>query len=145
MLTADFDMEVIKPNRLDQLGIALSATCAVHCVITPALTLLLPLIGSAFASVWVHRAFAVVLVPLGVFAFIRGYLKSGRSRAMLCGSAGMTALLWSLIIHDHLCCPTDLPLNHIVLNTGASIVIVLGHWLNLIDVRQTCGTGYEHH
>jgi hypothetical protein len=137
-------MEVTQSQRLDRLGIALSAACALHCVVTPALLFLLPMVGSTFANVWVHRGFALVLVPVGVFAFWRGLLKSGRFRATCVGAAGMSILLWSQVFTDQQCCPTGPTVAHTATNIFASLLIVVGHRLNLIDARLSCLQCHEH-
>lgn len=128
-------MDIQKPGRLDQLGIALSGACAVHCVLTPIVLFLMPLVGAALASPWVHRIFALVLIPPGMFAFLRGYVRSGKLRAMLVGGGGMTVLVWSLMLSDQDCCANGVSWTHTLINIAASLVIVAGHALNVIDAR----------
>jgi hypothetical protein len=129
------EMEIQKPGRLDQIGIALSGACAVHCVLTPLLLILMPLVGAALASPWVHRVFAFVLIPPGMFAFLRGYARSGKLRAMLVGGGGMTVLVWSLMLSDQNCCANGVSWTHTLINVAASLVIIVGHGLNVIDSR----------
>lgn len=58
-------------SRLDGLGIAVSATCAAHCVLTPLLLVLLPLVG-VIELVIPHefeqyaRAAAIIIAVLGI-------------------------------------------------------------------------------
>jgi|GEM_PF-4332146 len=81
-----------KTSRLgDRLGLGLSALCAVHCMVTPALLILSPALGQVWTNPWVHTGLALVVAPLALFMTIRGYRK--HRRAWVPGLASVGVLL----------------------------------------------------
>ncbi|MEM9252911.1 MAG: MerC domain-containing protein, partial [Planctomycetota bacterium] len=84
-------------GRWDLVGIVASGACAVHCVATPFLLLLLPAFGTAWSNAWVHWALAAVVLPLAFVVIGRGY-RAHRRRSTLVlaglGAAGIVAGLF---------------------------------------------------
>lgn len=60
-------------DRWDKVGIFLSGLCALHCLLTPLLVLLLPVIGGFFEQPGVHLTLALIVVPVGFYAFWTGF------------------------------------------------------------------------
>lgn len=127
---------------LDRLGITLSLACTAHCVLTPFVVVLLPVFGTTFRSSWVHVVFAAVLVPVGLFAFWRGFRRSGRVRAMAIGSVGLSLLMWVLALQDRACCEGETSPALTFTNILGSLIVVIGHRLNLHDC--SCCHGVDH-
>lgn len=72
----------VTPDRLDAIGVALSAACLGHGVAVP-------------ADVWTssgHLAFALALVPVAAWAAARGFRKSAYASAVVafCIGVGLT-------------------------------------------------------
>ena len=89
-----------KPRHgwLDHLAIGMAAVCAIHCLLTPILTIALPIIATSF---FVHQDFHLwmifLVLPTTVFAVFMG-CRSHKDRAVLALSAiGLSVLLFALI------------------------------------------------
>ncbi|HKG05503.1 MAG TPA: MerC domain-containing protein [Pedobacter sp.] len=65
---------ILKPKRLDQLGITASLTCAIHCAALPFLVTSLPLLGLSFlANAWVEITMICISVLLGFYSLLSSY------------------------------------------------------------------------
>ena len=83
---------------LDQLAIGMAAVCAIHCLLTPILIMVLPIIATSF---FVHQDFHLwmifLVLPTTVFAVFMG-CRSHKDRAVVVLSAiGLSVLLFALI------------------------------------------------
>ncbi len=109
-------------GRLDRIGILLSGLCAVHCVSTVALTLLLASVGGALLHPAIHEVGLAIAVAIGVVALGGGYLRHGRRLPTFVGGLGLTIMAGALML------PHGLP------EAAATIVgvalLALGHHLN---------------
>ena len=67
---------LVDEARLDRLGVAASCACAIHCLITPLLVGLLPLLGlSWFADARTEWSFVALSVLLGLLSLLPGYFR----------------------------------------------------------------------
>ncbi len=83
----------------DRAGIWLSSLCALHCVVMPILLAMLPLWSNLdVAHDWLHPVFAVLLIPVTLFA-LWGAQRAQRPRfiALLLG-AGLVLVLGALFL-----------------------------------------------
>ncbi len=87
-------------SRLDKLGIAASAACAVHCLAAPFLLLLLPAAGSIWSHPSVHWILAALVLPLAVLVVYRGYRVHRRRAAMVCALVGVAFVVAGLVVPD---------------------------------------------
>jgi len=81
----------------DTWGVGLSIFCAIHCIATPFLLLLLPAFGTAWAHPASHALVAVFVIPLAVMGFLRA---EGRHRRWIlaCGVTGLFLILWGAVV-----------------------------------------------
>ena len=81
------------PPAADRLGVALSILCAVHCLATPPLLLLLPTFGRLWSHPASHWGMAAVVVPLALFSLPKGLRLHGRRWVLGCGILGVSLIL----------------------------------------------------
>lgn len=117
-------------DRWDKLGMTLSSVCAIHCLATPLLALVMPVMGEVFEQPWVHLLMALFVVPTGVFAFYSGYKHHHKTYLLVIGSIGL------MLVSLGLSTPflgIDL-FGHDVLTISGSIFLIIAHTLN----RRAC-------
>ena len=85
---------------LDRAGAGLSILCTIHCVVFPVLTIFLPFLGHLTENSGFHWAMAVLVVPLGLFAFRRGFRLHKKKWIVLTGIVGMVCLVCGLLLPD---------------------------------------------
>ena len=83
---------------IDNLGITISAACAIHCVLLPAILIIAPY--SFFASHEFHETLIYFILPFAAVAFFLGCKKHGDLKVLLMGSLGIILLGTSLLIHE---------------------------------------------
>ena len=101
-------------RKLDALAISISLLCAIHCMITPLVLVLLPILGTSF---WVHKDFHLwmlgLVLPTSCTAIILGCRKHKDRAVALLGFIGLTlilgvalyeALFHSTLAPEHGCC-----------------------------------------
>lgn len=87
-------------TRLDRLGIAASLACAVHCLTTPFLLLLLPIAGTIWAHPLVHWVLAALVLPLALVVVYRGYRHHRRHSAMVAAVLGTAFIIAGLLLPE---------------------------------------------
>lgn len=92
----------VRQSWFDKLGIGVSLTCAVHCVIT-ALVSLLPTLGFSAATgqamEWLELPLLVGALGIGLFALVRPYLHEHKNvLPVVLFSIGMTAIVASRFV-----------------------------------------------
>ena len=83
---------------IDNLGITISAACAIHCVLLPAILIIAPY--SFLASHEFHETLIYFILPFAAIAFFLGCKKHGDLKVLLMGSLGIISLGTSLLIHE---------------------------------------------
>ena len=72
-------------NWLDRAAIAMALVCGIHCLVTPILLVLLPVIGTTFwANGDFHLWMLVLVVPTTVLAAISGCRKHRDRMVAIC-------------------------------------------------------------
>lgn len=117
-------------DRWDKIGIFLSTLCAIHCLLTPLLVLALPVLGQAFEATWVHWTMALVIVPVGVFAFWSGYKHHKQNKVFGLGLVGLLLVAAGSVLPHEMVEFREYDLVTIV----GSILLVTAHVLN----RRAC-------
>ena len=80
-------------RRRDRLGLVLSFACLLHCLLTPLLLSVLPLLGlSLLASDSFHAVFAVGVLLAAALALVPGYRVHRRASVLLLGVAGVSSV-----------------------------------------------------
>ncbi len=70
-------------RHLDFLGALASTACAVHCLLTPVVIALLPLLGASFwAAPWLENSVVVLAIVLGLTSLLHGYSHHRQFRAL---------------------------------------------------------------
>ncbi len=77
----------------DRVGVFASVLCAIHCVLTPILLLMLPAFGRAWSHPASHWGMALFVVPVAAFTLTRGFRKHRRRWVVGAGMLGMAFVL----------------------------------------------------
>ncbi len=116
-------------NAFDKIGIALSGLCLAHCLLVPALILLLPALSfQFFENEWIHWVLIACAIPVSLYAFIRGL------RCHKCwhpGLIGLTGLLF--LIAGVLLAPNETM--EVALTVAGAVLLATGHVFNQRSVR----------
>lgn len=84
---------------LDGAAIAMSAACILHCLLTPLLVILFPILGStAFADDAFHGLLLVLIIPTSAIALYTGCRQHGDGSVLGLGIAGMLVLLAAAVL-----------------------------------------------
>jgi hypothetical protein len=122
----------------DRLGISLSLLCLAHCLVTPFVILSLPLLGRYYLThPYFHWALAHLVVPVGVFAFLRGYRHHGQILIFVTGLVGLFLVGLMPVILDAL--QVRGPETFFV--SLGSVLLVTAHWKN----QRSCSCAIHHH
>jgi len=80
-------------RQLDTLGALASTACAVHCLLTPVVLAVLPLLGASFwAAPWLENSVVVFAMVLGLTSLLHGYSHHRQFRALGLLLSGMVLL-----------------------------------------------------
>ena len=113
---------------LDQVGISLSTLCAFHCALTPFFALALPVAGTTLQSPWVHLLLAILILPVGIFAFWSGYQHHKKPLVLFLGVPGLLVITGFPLLADHA------QLHASIFEAGfmipASGLLILAHYFN---------------
>jgi len=89
-------------NFLDTFAVSMSLLCAVHCLITPILLIVLPILAT---SVWVHKDFhiwmMILVIPTTVIAMTQGCKKHKDKMVIILSSCGLATLLGVAIYESY--------------------------------------------
>ena len=81
-------------NWLDRAAIAMALVCGIHCLVTPILLVLLPVIGTTFwANGDFHLWMLVLVVPTTVLAAISGCRKHRDRMVAICATVGLLFII----------------------------------------------------
>ncbi|WP_260580517.1 MerC family mercury resistance protein [Sphingopyxis sp. PET50] len=90
-----------RPRLADLTGLALSATCLVHCLALPMLLLLAPALGHWIAlPEWTHAAILLLALPAAAVAMRGGWRRHGHMAPPLTAAAGLVLLALGLAAHE---------------------------------------------
>lgn len=121
-------MQSIETQKLlDRMAIAASALCAVHCLATPLLVVLVPLLTSTLlADESFHRWMLLWVVPTSALALWLGCRRHGNRPVLILGLAGLTLITWSAFWAHELVGE----FGERVATVAGGLTIVAGHWRN---------------
>ncbi len=125
---------------LDKLGLLASGLCVVHCLFTPLLLTLIPIMNNHFLETQFHIYFGLLVSSIALFAFWRGYRLHHKKKILLMGSIGL-AFLFGGVLSSAL-------LNHsshslgIGLTVAGSLVLMSAHILNMRYCKDPCCTAH---
>jgi MerC mercury resistance protein len=119
-------------RHFDQIAIALSTICIVHCLAVPVLVAVLPFAAISLGdNGHFHGLMLWLVVPTSVLGFGFGLRVHGRIGIALAGALGVIVLaaaaLWG---HSAWSEPVE-----ISVSVAGSITLAIAHWTNFREVR----------
>ncbi len=125
----------------DKLSIGISSLCAAHCLVTPLLLAVFPLLqGSFLTQELFHQSLIIIIMPLSILAAVIGCRKH-QNKAVICLiSTGLLSLLLAVFVMHDLLGEMGETLFTLI---GAGL-IAYGHFKNYQLCRVTnCGCNEE--
>ena len=83
---------------IDNLGITISAVCAIHCIFLPVIFIIAPY--SFLSSHEFHEVLIYFIIPSAFVAFVLGCRKHGDKIVAAMGTIGILLLLTALLLHS---------------------------------------------
>lgn len=87
-----------RPEYRDIAGASASFLCVLHCLVTPLLITILPVLVATEAET--HRSFAALILVIGILAFVPGYRKHKKIVIPAAGAAGITAIIAAALLPE---------------------------------------------
>jgi hypothetical protein len=110
---------------LDQLAVALSGLCLVHCLLLPIFVITLPFLAQ-FSDEHFHLEMLVVVIPVSLLALALGYRRHGHWGIVASGLAGLAVLtLGGTVAHSAYGLVADR-----VLTVIGSVILAITHYRN---------------
>jgi len=110
---------------LDNMAVALSGICLVHCLTLPVLIALVPFM-SQFAEGHFHVQMLLVVLPVSIMAFSLGFRRHRVKRVIIWGGVGMLLLvLGATVIHDSFGLVADR-----TVTICAALILAFAHFFN---------------
>jgi len=119
---------MLKSSSLDKFAILLSGVCLVHCLVTPVLLTLLPIISltTFVEDLLFHQLMLWVVIPTSLVALFLGCRKHKRLSIIATGLFGMGMLVAVAVLgHDWFSIGGEK-----VTTTIGGLVLALSHYLN---------------
>ena len=114
---------------IDNLGITISAVCAIHCVFLPVIFIIAPY--SFLASHEFHEALIYFIIPSALVAFVLGCRKHGDKLVAIMGATGVLLLIIALSIHTILHAEQHSEeFLGLVITISGSVLLVFSHLRN---------------
>ncbi len=111
----------------DQLGIAGSILCTIHCAATPLLIGYLSTAGLGFlGDELIHQVFAVVLAAIALLAFIPGWRRHRRTSIAIVGGLGVALILAAGFVLDPFISHTQ----ETLVTVAGSLLLIGAHGFN---------------
>lgn len=123
-------------QRLDRAGIALSALCAVHCVLSVVLVSVIGLGAEALLDPAIHRIGLLVATLVAAVAIGWGAVKHRMAAPFVVAMTGLSFMGGALAVPHGV--------EEAVLTIIGVGLVSLGHVLNLRHLRGACTHGCEH-
>lgn len=124
-------------SSLDNMGMAASTICLIHCLLMPFIVSILPILGCQFLTgPNAHHALAAFVFAFALFAVVPGYLKHKHILVLISMLTGLSLVLIASfasgrILPEYI----ELPL----ITTG-NLILVATHWQN----RKLSACGHRH-
>ncbi len=114
---------------VDRIGIGLSGVCLLHCIGSMMLVAMVASVGGLALNPIFHEVGLFLAIPLGLYAFTRGFRVHGRSAPAVVGVSGLLAMAFALSLKHG--APAELGLT-----IAGVVLLAIGHFLN---VRASAG------
>lgn len=123
-------------QRLDRAGIALSALCAVHCLLSVVLVSIIGLGAEALLDPAIHRFGLMIATLIAAVAIGWGAMKHRMAAPFVIAMTGLSFMGGALAVPHGV--------EEAVLTIIGVGLVSLGHVLNLRHLRTSCTHGAEH-
>jgi CDP-diglyceride synthetase len=120
----------------DRIGISASILCAIHCVLTPLLVILIPFAGNFLAGAWIHVAIAVVIFPVAIWALWNGYRRHRHPRILIAGGIGLLFMAAGMFFEGATHSSRESALQTLFM-IAAGLTLASAHYFNLRACRIT--------
>lgn len=152
----------------DRVGVFLSLLCAVHCIATPFILLLMPAMGEIWSHPAAHWAMALLVVPIALILTLKAHKRHGRTWILITCGLGVLFILGGALAphiqhflagqssaaaaHEH-CCPavevTGAGASYqftvgSVLTTLGGLLLIATHIGNLRSCPCSCCSEHDH-
>lgn len=87
-----------RSNSRDIAGISASLLCVLHCLATPFLVTMMPLLAATEHET--HNIFAIIILLIGILAFVPGYRKHKKTAILVVGAVGITAIIAAAMLPE---------------------------------------------
>jgi len=139
---------MFKTASLDKLAISLSAVCLVHCLLTPALLTLLPIVSSTLLleDALFHKFLLWLILPTSSIALFLGCRKHKQFSIAFCGIVGMSILVAVAFFGHEL---FGIAAEKIATSIGG-LILAASHFLNFRACQsvpcddKNCATDHHH-
>ena len=115
----------------DRLGISASMLCVVHCLVTPFLVLLIPLMSTHLSDNWFHLLIFIVVLPVAIYALWRGYRLHRMKRVLGLGAFGLALMCFGTFVHT-----SDIWAESEVM-ICAGLILSAAHFINMRGCRHS--------
>ncbi len=129
------ETKTLESNTLDKACILCSGACAIHCMLAPIIALASPAIAHFFENEWIHIGLLVLLTPIAIIAFYRGFKLHQETRPVFLGSAGIVLLL--MAVSFELLFKIEVESLEIIFTMIGSILLIVAHICNIKYLRLT--------
>lgn len=126
-ICTDPNCQVKESSTTDIWGAVLSGLCFIHCTLPPVLFFTSPIAAYYMYHPWVHPALTVLIVPVGLISFVKGYQEHKKVSALLLGLLGILSVVGQAFITRELA----LKMGPTLLVWLGSGILVAAHLLNL--------------
>jgi cytochrome c biogenesis factor len=124
---------ILSRQFFDQIAIALSALCIVHCLVVPIVVAVLPIaVVSLGGTGHFHALMLWLVLPTSVLGIGLGLRVHRRSLIALLAVCGLAALV-AAALWGHASWSTTL---ETLVSVVGSLVLATAHWLNFREVRR---------
>ena len=112
-------------GKFDQIAVALSGLCLMHCLLLPLFITVLPFFGQ-FGDDHLHVQLLLVVLPVSGIALMRGFRRHGNRRIIASGLFGLLLLVvGGTIVHETLGTNADR-----AFTVAGSLILAATHFLN---------------
>ncbi len=127
-----------RPAVLDQVAVALSGLCLLHCLLLPFAVAILPFL-SQFSEDHLHAEMLVVVIPVSIIALALGFRRHRHRGVVVSGVIGLVILtIGGTIAHTAYGLLADR-----ILTVIGSITLALTHYQNFRLSRATARSASE--
>jgi len=139
---------MLNSNTLDKVAILLSGACLIHCLVTPVLLTMLPILSSSILveDAVFHQVLLWIVLPISCIALLVGCRKHKRASIVVTGAIGLGILvIVAFFGHDWFGITGEK-----VATSLGGMVLALSHFLNYRACQTTtcsdsnCSTEHHH-